>query len=156
MEVLFTSEFLISNVIIVIMKKIYIILLLFVVLFFINQTTIYSQKYELKKITLYIVPINNNVGFDIPYNRIKEYSSIKITIKDWFELAFFSKMLYGLKCETIAEINKDFRILCIIHWGYKKEKIYFNKYGHFLYNGKACRNENIWEFILSNIPDKYK
>lgn len=138
------------------MKKINILLVLFVVLFFINKIPIYSQKYEIKKITLYIVRINSKEGFDIPYDRIKAYSSLKITIKDWAESATLSKMLYGFKCETIAEINKDFRVLCIIHWGYKKEKIYFNKIGHFLYNGIACKNDELWEYILSFIPDKYE
>jgi hypothetical protein len=139
------------------MKKInFIILFLFVLFFSVNKSPIYSQKYEINKITLYIIPFNTNEGFDIPYNSVKKYSTVKINIKDWAVLSSISPKLYSISCETIVDMNKDFRVFCIIHWGYKRDFLYFNSYGHFLYQGKSCRNEALWSFIISNIPDIYK
>jgi len=118
----------------------------------------YSQGI-VRNIKLYIIPIGTHFKVKVPYNKVKDYATIKITIKEArgsLENNDFLDLIIGLKSESVSDIAQDYRIVCVVHKIFGKEVLYFNTFGDFLYNGKIYKNDKIKSFVFSHIPENCK
>lgn len=112
-----------------------------------------------RKIDLYVIPLNCSFRVNLDYKKVKKLSKMHIKIKDANFTISNNEFLDLIKClsETKqVEISKDFRIKCVVRKTIGNEVLYFNKFLDFQYNGKTYRDENIKLFILSHLPESYK
>lgn len=130
-------------------KYIYIIMIL---MFCCNQ--ILSQNF-VKKIDLYIIPLTIQFRKSVNYYEVKKISTIKISIKESnykIENDEFLDLVLKLNKDSSCKIIQDYRIVCVIKkWFGKKEILYFNKFGEFLYNDNYYKNSEIKDFIFNQI-----
>lgn len=130
-------------------KYIYIIM---ISMFCCNQ--ILSQNF-VKKIDLYIIPLTIQFRKSVNYYEVKKISTIKISIKESnykIENDEFLDLVLKLNKDSSCKIIQDYRIVCVIKkWFGKKEILYFNKFGEFLYNGNYYKNSEIKDFIFNQI-----
>ncbi len=118
----------------------------------------YSQGI-VRNIKLYIIPVGTTFRIKVPYNKVKDYATIIITIKEArgsLENNDFLDLIIGLKTESVSEIAQDYRIVCVVHKIFGKEVLYFNTFGGFLYNGKTYKNDKIKSFVFNHIPESCK
>jgi len=118
----------------------------------------YSQGI-VKNIKLYIIPVGTHFKIKVPYNKVKGYATIKMTIKEArgpIENNDFLDLISGLDSESTLDIAQDYRIICIVHKIFGKEVLYFNTFGDFLYNGKTYKNDKIKSFVFNHIPESCK
>lgn len=112
-----------------------------------------------RKIDLYVIPLNCNFRANLDYSKVKRLSTIHIKIKeanykiDNYE---FLELVKRLNETSQTEIIKDFRIKCVVRKIIGKEVLYFNKFLNFQYRGKTYHDENIKNFILSHLPESCK
>jgi hypothetical protein len=119
---------------------------------------VYSQGI-VRKIKLYVIPVGTHFKIKVPYNKVKDYATIKITIKEargLIENNDFLDLIVDLKSESVSDITKDYRIVCVVHKIFGREILYFNTFGDFLYNGKTYKNDKIKSFVFNHIPESCK
>lgn len=108
-----------------------------------------------RNVKLYIIPVGTHFKIKVPYKKVKDYATIKITIKEArgsLENNDFLDLIIGLKSESVSDIAQDYRIVCVVHKIFGKEVLYFNTFGDFLYNGKTYKNDKIKSFVFNHIP----
>ena len=133
------------------MKYIKLLLLLF---FVINNSVVKSQDVA-KNMKFYIIPLSSKFKINVNINKVKKLSTLKIKAKEEctiYELdEIFDKLVSNN--DTIKKIN-DFRILLVLKKKFfGRIKIYFNEFGDYYYNGKCYDNNDLFEMILSYLPN---
>ncbi|MDD4156562.1 MAG: hypothetical protein PHY08_08335 [Candidatus Cloacimonetes bacterium] len=140
------------------MKKhlIYVLTIILIVIMSFGEG--YSQGI-VRNVKLYIIPVGTHFKIKVPYNKVKDYATIKITLKEAkgsLENNDFLDLIIGLKSDSVADIAQDYRIVCVVHKIFGKEVLYFNTFGDFLYNGKTYKNDKIKSFVFNHIPENCK
>lgn len=133
---------------------------LLVILLFLSLTNNYGYSQDIvRKIDLYIIPVKTMFKVRVQPNKVKKHATLKMTLKESkakIENNDFLEYIKNLNDSSIADISNDYRILCVIHKWTGKEKLYFNRFGDFMYKGKTYKDERIKSFIFQHLPEYAK
>lgn len=135
-------------------KKKKTVAILFVVFFLLSAEL--SAQHEIKKINLYVVPFSVSTLSALSHNEVRENSSIIINIKESIipqTMDDLYEMLGRLNDKDTMSKIWDYRLECVFYKKKgKKEYLYMNSFGFFMYNGKYYRNDKIADFIRAFLP----
>jgi len=147
-----------TKIIVAVMNKCLKYVLQIIIITLVSLNSAYSQGIVMN-IKLYIIPVSTHFRAKVPYNKVKDYATIKITIleaRGMIESSDFLDLIVGLKTDSETDIAQDYRIVCVVHKIFGREVLYFNTFGDFLYNGGMYRNDKIKSFVFNHIPESCK
>lgn len=106
------------------------------------------------KIKLHVIPLSMSFKKAVKYSEVKKLSQMTLIYNESCNKVTFDDIFNKLNKDSLIKVDKvnDFRILLIMK---KKilgnERIYFNEFGDFFYNGGYYKNNGLFDLIFPYI-----
>ncbi len=130
------------------------------VIFFLLLLTNYGYSQNIvRKIDLYIIPVRTMFKIRVPPNKVRNYATLKMTLRESkgkIENSDFLGYIKNLNDTSSTEITEDYRIVCVVRKLIGKEVLYFNQFGDFMYKGKTYKDDRIKSFVFGHLPEYAK